>query len=117
MIKPFCIYEKATGRILSNKICDPNDLRLKEGQASLDGWFDDVEHVVIAGNDGQPTATRKPQEEIDAYRAAQAAHLEKAKALNIDPIAVLSEALRAKGIDIKPADLMAAKAKLQKKIS
>jgi hypothetical protein len=43
--------------------------------------------------------------------------LEKAKALNIDPIAVLSEALRAKGIDIKPADLMAAKAKLQKKIS
>ena len=112
MTKAFTIYEKDTGKILSNRICAPGDLRTNEGEEALDGIFSPIEYTVSNG-----AAVKKPQAEIDAHYQEEAAHLEKARAANIDPIALLSEVLRSKGIDIKSADLTAAKTKLKNKTS
>lgn len=111
----FTVYALDTGEVLRSGYCSAKDLQYqaREGQGVLAGvkGHDVDDRVITPANAAQPYLRRRSK--ADCATRRQRPPEDGGQASPADPLAVLVEVFRAKGIEISQADLAAATASLQ----
>lgn len=103
----YTVYDSATGEVLRSGYCSLRDLHLqaRAGQAVLAGvkGRDIEDRVIIPINGAKPYLYRRSASDVAKRRPPE----------SVDPLAILIEALKAKGIEVSAGDLAAAAKGLQ----